>query len=41
MREHRAELAGRVKLQISGGERGVIDYPWQDKIGKASCRERV
>ena len=22
MREHRAELAGRVKLQISGGDRG-------------------
>ena len=32
MREHRAELAGRVKLQISGGERGVIDYPWQDNM---------
>lgn len=32
MREHKAELAGRVKLQISGGERGVIDYPWQDNM---------
>lgn len=32
MREHRAELAGRVKLQISGGDRGVIDYPWQDNM---------
>ena len=32
MREHRAELAGRVKLQIRGGERGVIDYPWQDNM---------
>lgn len=32
MREHSAELAGRVKLQISGGERGVIDYPWQDNM---------
>lgn len=32
MREHRAELAGRVKLQVSGGERGVIDYPWQDNM---------
>ena len=32
MREHRAELAGRVKLQISGGERGVIDYQWQDNM---------
>ncbi len=32
MREHRAELAGRVKLQIGGGERGVIDYPWQDNM---------
>lgn len=32
MREHRAELAGRVKLQISGGERGVVDYPWQDNM---------
>ena len=28
----RAELAGRVKLQISGGERGTIDYPWQDNM---------
>lgn len=26
------ELAGRVKLQISGGERGTIDYPWQDNM---------
>lgn len=32
MREHRAELSGRVKLQISGGERGVIDFPWQDNM---------
>lgn len=32
MREHSAELAGRVKLQISGGDRGVIDYPWQDNM---------
>lgn len=32
MREHSAELAGRVRLQISGGERGVIDYPWQDNM---------
>ncbi len=32
MREHRAELAGRVKLQISGGDRGTIDYPWQDNM---------
>lgn len=32
MREHRAELSGRVKLQISGGERGAIDYPWQDNM---------
>ena len=30
--ENRAELAGRVKLQISGGERGTIDYPWQDNM---------
>ena len=28
----RAELAGRVKLQISGGVRGTIDYPWQDNM---------
>ena len=28
----RAELAGRVKLQISGGARGAIDYPWQDNM---------
>lgn len=28
----RAELAGRVKLQISGGSRGTIDYPWQDNM---------
>lgn len=28
----RAELAGRVKLQISGGKRGTIDYPWQDNM---------
>ena len=28
----RAELAGRVKLQISGGARGTIDYPWQDNM---------
>lgn len=28
----KAELAGRVKLQISGGERGTIDYPWQDNM---------
>ena len=28
----RAELAGRVKLQISGGDRGTIDYPWQDNM---------
>lgn len=27
-----AELAGRVKLQISGGARGTIDYPWQDNM---------
>ena len=27
-----AELAGRVKLQISGGARGAIDYPWQDNM---------
>lgn len=26
------ELAGRVKLQISGGARGTIDYPWQDNM---------
>ena len=26
------ELAGRVKLQISGGARGAIDYPWQDNM---------
>lgn len=32
MREHRAELSGRVKLQISGGARGVVDYPWQDNM---------
>lgn len=32
MREHSAELAGRVKLQISGGDRGVIEYPWQDNM---------
>ena len=32
MREHRAELAGRVKLQISGGDRGVIEYQWQDNM---------
>lgn len=30
--KHKAELAGRVKLQISGGERGTIDYPWQDNM---------
>ena len=30
--ESKAELAGRVKLQISGGERGTIDYPWQDNM---------
>lgn len=30
--ENRAELAGRVKLQISGGARGMIDYPWQDNM---------
>jgi len=30
--ENRAELAGRVKLQISGGKRGTIDYPWQDNM---------
>ena len=28
----RAELSGRVKLQISGGARGTIDYPWQDNM---------
>lgn len=28
----RAELAGRVKLQISGGARGTIEYPWQDNM---------
>ena len=28
----KAELAGRVKLQISGGARGTIDYPWQDNM---------
>jgi len=28
----RAELAGRVKLQISGGARGTVDYPWQDNM---------
>lgn len=28
----RAELAGRVKLQISGGRRGTIEYPWQDNM---------
>lgn len=28
----KAELAGRVKLQISGGKRGTIDYPWQDNM---------
>ena len=28
----RVELAGRVKLQISGGARGTIDYPWQDNM---------
>lgn len=28
----RAELAGRVKLQISGGARGTIDYLWQDNM---------
>jgi len=28
----RAELAGRVKLRISGGARGTIDYPWQDNM---------
>lgn len=28
----KVELAGRVKLQISGGERGTIDYPWQDNM---------
>lgn len=32
MREHRAELAGRVRLQISGGDRGTIDCPWQDNM---------
>ena len=32
MREHRAELSGRVKLQIIGGARGVVDYPWQDNM---------
>ena len=26
--KHKAEFAGRVKLQISGGKRGTIDYPW-------------
>lgn len=31
MREHRAELSGRVKLQISDGAR-VVDYPWQDNM---------
>lgn len=30
--ENRAELAGRVKLQISEGARGTIDYPWQDNM---------
>lgn len=30
--KHKAELAGRVKLQISDGERGTIDYPWQDNM---------
>lgn len=29
---NKAELAGRVKLQISGGRRGTIDYPWQDNM---------
>lgn len=28
----RAELAGRVKINISGGARGEIDYPWQDNM---------
>lgn len=28
----RAELSGRVKLQISGGARGTINYPWQDNM---------
>jgi len=26
--KNKAEFAGRVKLQISGGERGTINYPW-------------
>lgn len=30
--KHKAELAGRVKLQISGGERGTIDYDWFDNM---------
>lgn len=30
--EHRVEYSGHVKLQISGGERGTIDYPWQDNM---------
>lgn len=30
--EHKAEMAGRVKLQISGGARGTIDYPWFDNM---------
>lgn len=30
--KHRAELAGRVKLQISGGGRGTIDIPWFDNM---------
>lgn len=30
--ENRVEYSGHVKLQISGGERGTIDYPWQDNM---------
>lgn len=30
--KHKAELAGRVKLQISGGERGTINYDWFDNM---------